>query len=197
MRLFVSAILLACGLAFGAQASAPVASAQTYVDKVAADVLKLVQDEKVAGDAKKQQLNKMFADVVDVPYVARFVLGRNWRTASAAQQQAYLAAYGPFLINNYVARLSKYTGQSYKITGSRADGEDTVVNMDLLDPNGPPVKVDYRVHADAKATGGFKVIDIIVEGVSLLATQRSEFNSVVNSKGIDFLIEALKKKANS
>lgn len=193
MRIFFAAIMMVCGLATASYADdAP--KAQVFVDKVASDVLLLVKDEKITIEDKKSKLNKVFVDVVDVPYVAKFVLGRHWRTATPAQQQAYLSAYGPFLINNYVARLTKYTGQTFKITGSQAAGDAYIVSMKLLDPKGPPILVDYRVRQDAGDV--FKVIDIVVEGVSLLATQRSEFNSVVSNNGVDFLIQALQKKAN-
>ena len=193
MRIFFAAIMMVCGLATASYADdAP--KAQVFVDKVASDVLLLVKDEKITIEDKKSKLNKVFVDVVDVPHVAKFVLGRHWRTATPAQQQAYLSAYGPFLINNYVARLTKYTGQTFKITGSQAAGDAYIVSMKLLDPKGPPILVDYRVRQDAGDV--FKVIDIVVEGVSLLATQRSEFNSVVSNNGVDFLIQALQKKAN-
>jgi len=192
VRILLSTLMILSALAFPAFADdAP--KAQVFVDKVAGDVLALVKNEALPIADKKAKLNQVFVDVVDVPYVAKFVLGRHWRTAAPAQQDAYLSAYGPFLINNYVARLTKYTGQTYKITDARADGDAYVVSMHLLDPKGPPILVDYRVRQDVKTT--FKVIDIIVEGVSLLATQRSEFNSVVSAHNLDFLIQALQKKA--
>jgi phospholipid transport system substrate-binding protein len=193
VRKFLAIMMVWLGLVAPAYADdAP--KAQIFVDKVASDVLVLVQDEKIAVEDKKSKLNKVFIDVVDVAYVAKFVLGRHWRTATPAQQQAYLSAYGPFLINNYVARLTKYTGQTFKITGSQPTGDAYIVSTQLLDPKGPPILVDYRVRQDAGDV--FKVIDIVVEGVSLLATQRSEFNSVVSNNGVDFLIQALQKKAN-
>lgn len=171
-----------------AQATAP----EKFVDSVASQVLSIVKDAKTPIHDKKMKLRGLFTGVVDIPYVAKFVLGRHWRTATPAQQTAYLATYEPFLINNYVGRIAKYTGQTYKLGKGRADGDSYVVTMELLDPNGPSVFVDYRIRAEG---AGYKVIDIAVEGVSLLTTQRSEFNSVVQNKGLDFLIQALEAKA--
>lgn len=186
-------LMLTAGLAVAAgQKSMP--PAQAFIDRIAGDVLKIVQDEAIDAECKTLKLQKLFADTVDIDWMGKFVLGRHYRTAEDEQKIAYLNAYKPFIIQNYVTRLTKYTGQTYEITGTKqgADG-DNLVSMKLLDPNGPPVLVDYRVR-DEKAEG-LKVIDIIVEGVSLITTQRSEFNSVVTNKGLDFLIQALEKKA--
>jgi phospholipid transport system substrate-binding protein len=193
----VRKILAICGLLLGFAAVQAIAAppAQIFVDQVATDVLNIVKIDKLSVGDRKSNLSASLGRVVDVDYVAKFVLGRHWRIATPAQQKAYLAAYGPFLLNNYVARLTKYTGQTYKINGTQADGDAFVVSMQLVDPNGPAVLVDYRVRQDAQTK--FKVIDIVVEGVSLLATQRSEFNSVVSNKGLDVLIQALQKKAEA
>ena len=72
------------------------------------------------------------------------------------------------------------------------DKKNYLVRMELLDPNGPSVVMDYRLRPKGK---GFKVVDIVIDSVSLLTTQRSEFNSEVSKRGLDFLIKALEKKA--
>ena len=85
--------------------------------------------------------------------------------------------------------MTKYSGQTYTLKGARSDGDTSYVTMVINDPAGQNINLDYRL----RDTGGaYKITDITVEGVSLLNTQRSEFKSVVNSKGIDGLIEALK-----
>lgn len=170
-----------------------VAPQQAFIDKIATDVLAIVKNDSMAQADKSAKLEGIFANSVDFDWVAKFVLGRHFKTATPAQQTAYLAAYRPFIIKNYVARLTKYTGQTYKITGTRTGTDGTsLVSMELLDPKGPPVLVDYRVNGKP---GAFKITDIVVEDVSLITTQRSEFNAVVSKNGVDFLIDALKKKA--
>lgn len=171
-------------------AQAAVAPQQAFIDKIASDVLAIVKSDAADKSAK---LENIFATTVDFDWVGKFVLGRHFKTATPAQQTAYLAAYRPFIIKNYVSRLTKYTGQTYKITGTRTSSDGaSLVSMQLLDPKGPPVLVDYRVSGKP---GAFKVTDIVVEDVSLITTQRAEFNAVVSKNGLDFLISALKKKA--
>lgn len=193
-RLLAPALAALCMLLTlsAASAAAPTSPQQTFIDGIASDVLKIVKNDALSTDVKATQLEAIFERAVDFDWVGKFVLGRHFKLASPAQQQAYLAAYKPFLIKNYVSRLTKYTGQTYKITGTKpaSDGA-TLVMMELADPKGPPVLVDYRV--DGKP-GALKVTDIVVEDVSLITTQRSEFNAFVSKNGIDKLIAALNKK---
>lgn len=165
--------------------------AQSYIDGIAKGVLDILKT-KESKASKQSQLETLFSNSVDVPYVAQYVLGRHWRTATPEQQQAYVAAYEPFIVKNYAGKLTKYSGQSYKLKNARNMGDDQVVTMEIVDPGSASVFVDYRLR-EVKNT--YKVVDIAVEGVSLVATQRSEFNAIVNSKGIDGLIAALKKQA--
>ena len=192
LKRFFGPILAALALitTISAAQAATVSPQQAFIDKIASDVLAIVKSDAADKSAK---LENIFATTVDFDWVGKFVLGRHFKTATPAQQTAYLAAYRPFIIKNYVSRLTKYTGQTYKITGARTSSDGaSLVSMQLLDPKGPPVLVDYRVSGKP---GAFKVTDIVVEDVSLITTQRAEFNAVVNKNGLDFLIDALKKKA--
>lgn len=185
---FAAAMLMAA--ATPAHAGSP-ADAQKFIDGVASSVLDVIKT-KDSTATKMGKLESIFSNAVDIPYVGKYVLGRHWNSATPEQQKAYLAAYQPFVIKNYAGKLTKYSGQNYKLKNARGDDGQYVVTMEIVDPGNPSVFVDYTMREDAKA---YKVIDIAVEGVSLRATQRSEFNSIVNSKGIDYLISALQKQA--
>lgn len=191
VKRWIAAALLGMALYSPAYAG-DIEGAKTFVNKVAGDVIDIV---KKPGSKELQQAELMgLIDArVDIDFVAKFVLGKHWRTATEAQRAAYLDAYRPFLKKNYVSRLTRYSGQTFKLGSGRADSDGSyVVNMEIIDPNAANVVMIYRV-VDADK-GNYRIADIVVEGVSLLATQRSEFNSIVTSKGIDYLIEALKKR---
>lgn len=182
-------VALSLGVSTAVSASNPDA-AKAFVDTVAKQVIDVAKSE-TDRSVKQAKIESIFTDKVDINFVAKFVLGKNWRTATPAQQQAYIVAYKPFILKNYASKLAKYSGQTYNLKSARPDGDASVVTMEIVDPNGQNVMVDYRLK---EAGGGFKIVDIAVEGVSLLTTQRSEFNGIVESKGIDGLIEALKKQ---
>ncbi len=187
MKRFLLPLVAALGLALSAHAAG---DGKGFIDKLASQVLEIV---KADGDkaAKQAKIEALFSDKVDINFVAKFVLGKNWRTATPQQQQAYIAAYRPFILKNYAGKLTKYSGQTYTLKGSHVEDDATVVTMVINDPNGQDVNVDYRLHGDE---GSFKIIDIVVEGVSLLSTQRSEFSGIVERKGLDGLIDALKSQ---
>jgi phospholipid transport system substrate-binding protein len=196
MKRFLVAATLAASLAFTslANAAADPAGAKNFVDTTATQVLSLVKNDSLSKEQKQQKIEAIFSDKVDIDFVAKFVLGASWRTSTPQQQQDYIAAYKPFILKNYAQRLTKYSGQTYTLKNARTEGDDNVVTMEIDDPNGQKVNVDYHLRNDS---GSFKIVDIMVEGVSLLQTQRSEFSGIVQSKGVDGLIAALKSQVAS
>lgn len=188
---FLATVMLGMALALPARAG-DVEGAKTFVNGVATQVLEIVK-KPGSKDMQQAELMGLIDAKVDIDFVARFVLGKHWRTATEAQRAAYLDAYRPFLKKNYVSRLTRYSGQTFKVGTARADSDGSyVVNMTIVDPNAANVVMVYRVVEGNKT--GYRISDIVVEGVSLLSTQRSEFNSIVTSKGLDHLIAALKKR---
>lgn len=186
LSIFTAVFLLHSGAAVAGTPQ----EAQKYIDTVSSQVLDIIKTK----DSKAEKLAKLevvFSSAVNIPYVGKYVLGKNWRNATPAQQQAYLDAYKPFVIKNYAGKLTRYSGQNYTLKNARQSGDNYIVTMEIIDPGNASVYVDYRLREENRK---YAVIDIAVEGVSLVATQRSEFNSIVNSKGLDYLIEALKKQ---
>jgi len=104
----------------------------------------------------KELLNEGF----DVPYIGRWVLGRHWNQASPQQQQEYQKLFEQLIVKTYADRFVEYSGETFKITGSRPEGDtDTMVTTQVTRPSGPPVAVDWRVR---KRDGGYKIIDVVV-----------------------------------
>ena len=195
MNRLVFSVLLAASLSISTVAfAANPASAKNFIDGLAVQVLTLVKNEAVSKSEKQSRIEALFSDKVDINFVAKFVLGKHWRTATPQQQTAYVASYKPFILKNYASKLTKYSGQTYTLKNTRVDGDASVVTMEINDPDGQKINVDYRLRDDS---GAFKIVDISVEGVSLLTTQRSEFNGIIENKGIDGLIDALKKQVAS
>ena len=167
--------------------------ASKYVESLASKVVTIISS-KASKEKKKPQIEQIFRDNVDIPWVGRFVMGRFWRQANDAQKTKYLKEYEDFLVTHYASRFSDYSSGTFKITGAHDDGENEFtisMQMQAGDAGAQPVSVDYRVRANGK---GFKVFDVIVEGVSMITTQRSEFASVIGSHDIDYLITQLANK---
>lgn len=188
-------VLIPLNMAFAQGAAGPTA----YVQHVGDAALSVISTKEFTKPQKQEKLEKLFGDNVDFPWVGRFVMGRYWREATPDQRTRYLAAYKKFLLIHYTSRFTDYTGGSFTLVGTKddGDGEYTVtMQMQANDPGNEPVQVDYRIH---KVDGDkeFKIFDVVVEGVGLLSTQRSEFSSVIANKGLDYLINQLAAKSAS
>ena len=197
LRSFAIASVLCASILLQPVAAHAVATddAGKYIDKVAGEALSTISGD-ASKDAKQKKLEKLFATHVDIPWVARFVVGRYWRQASDAQKTSYVKHYERFLIRHYTSRFTDYTSGTYKITGVKDDGDNEfTVSMSLQGTGGKstePVLVDYRVR---KGDAGFRIFDVIVEGISMITTQRSEFSSVLAQHDIDYLTKQLDAKA--
>lgn len=189
--LFLSALFLQAVPARAATGE----EASAYIQHLGDAALEVISNNKASKAQKQSGLEKIFAANVDFPWVGRFVLGRYWREASDAQKKRYQEYYKSFLILHYTSRFSDYSSGTFKVVTAKDDGDDEFsVGMQLQagDGNSDPVYIEYRVRAENK---GFKIFDVIVEGVSMLTTQRSEFASVITTKGLDYLIEQLASKS--
>ncbi len=169
--------------------------AKAFIDGIGKRVIDVLGDESTSDTVKETKLQGLFRECVDVDWIGKFVLGKYWRTANEDQQQRYLSNYSGFLIKSYTSKFKEYTGsETYKILGTKTDDKGrSIVTMELVRPGEASVMVDYKLR---KEGDDLRIFDIVVEGVSLLTTQRSEFASVVSRKGLDYLIDQLGKRAS-
>jgi phospholipid transport system substrate-binding protein len=146
-----------------------------------------------SADTKRATMTKILNDAVDVDGIARFCLGRFWRTATPAQQTEYVQLFHEVLVNNITAKLGEYQGVSFTMGRSRMDGENGVVSTTVTRPNNPATSVDWIVSDPASTP---KVIDVVAEGTSLRLTQRQDYASYLthNGNSVDALIAAMKKQ---
>jgi phospholipid transport system substrate-binding protein len=130
---------------------------------------------------REARFRELFDTDFDCPGIARFVLGRYWRTASEEEQQEFVKLFEDYVVFVYATRLSNFGGEILKVRGSRSDGDGVIVSTDVIHPGAaPPTKIDWRLVTE---NGAYKISDIIVEGISMMTTQRSEFASVVQRNG--------------
>jgi phospholipid transport system substrate-binding protein len=199
LRLFLVAIAICSAATVSATptTAATQADAGKYIESIGSRALAIISDKALDKAGKQTKLEAIFSESVDFNWVSRFVMGRYWRQATDAQKARYTTEYKKFLILNYTSRFTQYSSGSFKVTSSKDTGNNEfLVNMQIQagNKNSDPVYVDYRVRANES---GFKIFDVIVEGVSLLATQRSEFGSVLANEGIDHLIDQLVAKSKT
>lgn len=127
----------------------------------------------------------------DLNFIGRFVLGKYWRQASADQRSDYLKAFSDYVILTYARRLGGFKGQSFAIVDTRVSGEkkDVLVATRIERPRAEPIVAAWRVR---EFDGAPRIIDVVVEGVSMGVTQRQEFASIARRSGIDGLVQILR-----
>lgn len=168
--------------------------ARQFVDNIGKDVLNIINDSSKNDSQKKAQLRQMFSETVDIPWMGRFVLGVGWNQATEGQRTKYMQVYQKYMEEHYTSNFSDYTGSKYTITDvkSKKEGQFTVNMQIKTAKQSADTFAGYRLQATND--GKFKITDIIIEGVSLLVTQRSDFASVIHQKGMDGLISSIEGK---
>ena len=127
------------------------------------------------------RFRELFRTDFGCPGIPRFALGRYWRNASSEEQQEFVKLFEDYVVFVYTARLSNLGDE--KVRGNRrdVDGDGAIVSTDMISAGSTaPVKIDWRFVSD---NGSYKIRDVIVAGVSMAVTQRSEFTSVVQRNG--------------
>jgi len=171
--------------------------ARQFVDSVGKRVLAIVNASGGSEEQKQKQLQQMFTENVDMAWMGQFVLGHAWQQATLEQRDRYMQAYRDYLLARYTTNFADYTGAKYTITDVKSGEEGQVtVNMQIKAPTqSQDTLAGYRLRT--AGNGQFKIIDIIIEGVSLITTQRSEFAAVVQQGGMDALISDLVNKTKT
>jgi len=171
--------------------------ARQFVDSLGKRVLGVMNNSGGNEDQKQKQLQQMFTENVDIPWMGQFVLGHAWQQATPEQREHYLKAYQAYLLAHYTTNFADYTGAKYTITDVKpeASGQFTV-NMQIKTPQQTQdTAAGYRLRTDNN--GQFKIVDIIIEGVSLITTERAEFTAVTQKGGMDALISDLENKTQT
>ena len=191
----VLAFLGAMALAFGvsAQEIAP----DQLVQKITEEVLAAIKSDKQLAAGDKQKAIKLAEEKV-LPYIdfdqaTRLAVGRSWSQASPEQKKRLVSEFRNMLVRTYSNAIEGYQGQTLKVLPSRGkqDPEDTTVRTQFIRAGGQPLPIEFHMRQADKT---WKVYDIVVEGVSLVMTYRSEFDAVVKQEGVDGLIKRLAQK---
>ncbi len=155
--------------------------AEGFIGSVADRGIGFLSDEGLSMEKRKSSFRSLLQKNFDIPTIARFALGRYWKVATPAEQKEYSSLFENMIIEVYSSRFGEYNGEKLEVRGSRAEGKnDILVNSAIVPANGQDIQLDWRVRYKG---GQYKVVDVIVEGVSMAVTQRSDFSSVIQRGG--------------
>jgi phospholipid transport system substrate-binding protein len=197
MKKFAATLLLSIFLGSSfAQDVAPDALVKT----VTLEVVELIAKDKELRAGGRSKL----VDVIEAKVLPHFnfaamtalAMGQSWGKASPEQRKRLVEEFKTLLVRTYASALAAYSEQKFDFRPLRAKPNDTdvTVNVRVMQPGAQPVTIDYSME---KTASGWKVYDVMVGGVSLVANYRTEFNAMVREAGIEGLIKNLQAKNRS
>ena len=146
---------------------------------------------------RQERFRQLFEQDFDIARCARLALGRYWRTATPEQQREFVKLYEDYIVVGYSYRLASLNGEVFKVVGSRTTPEGFSVRSEVTSPQQTtPITVDWLLIPSGDS---FRVADVVVEGISMAITQRSEFASVIVRNGgqLDPLLALMREKTTS
>jgi phospholipid transport system substrate-binding protein len=179
--------VVATGTFIGAPAAAQDAAA--LVSGIADRVMSLLRSG--APDAERERvLSEILRETFDLPAIGRTALGRHWGVATPEQRQKFIEAFVRSEVKVYSGRFKDYAGQSLVVGKVTRASPKELVNARIDQPNGgEPIKMVFEV------VNG-KIVDVVIEGVSMAITRRSDFNGYIQRNGIDGLIAELERRGS-
>lgn len=185
----------AAWLAAGPAARADCPGSEAFVQDAADHSIAILNAPGATDAQRLEGMSKLLFKVADVPLIARIVLGKHWRSATEQQRSAYLDAFRVYALDSLAYRFARLGGEvGFKALGRCVeDGDDALIATEATMSTRPqPVRIDWRVRDTA---GQYKLIDVAVEGVSMVVSNRSEFDAVVGRQGLDALIAQIRGKS--
>lgn len=176
-------------LAFNAPPAYAQSAEAKFVQGLADEAIRVLQNDSQDLAEREENFRSLLLEGFAMEKIGRFVVGRYWKQMSPDQRSDYQKLFSEWILRSYAARLGGYAGQKFIVDkANKTKQKDVFVRTRIVQAESPEIRCDWRVR---KLSGNLKVIDIVVEGVSMLSTQRAEFTSVISKHGPDGLIEAL------
>ena len=172
-------------------------SPQAMIEQTSQQVLQSLRDNRAELDRDPSGVyalvEKQILPHFDFGTMSRWVLGRNWRSASPEQRDQFVEAFKVFLVNRYAGALLEYSNEQLRFPPApTADGDDVTVRSEIVLKRGKPIPVNYSLHRNKQ--GEWKVYDVTIEGVSLVTNYRNSFADQIRAGGMDSLIAKLQER---
>lgn len=189
----LAAALATGGVTGGAGAEQAAVDPKGFIEQLGVYAIEALTEPDLSVSERERRFRDMLDRSFDLPAIGRFVLGRHWRAASEAEREEFLRLFEAFIVKSYAARFADYAGEQFQVHGVRQEQGYAIVRSTVIRPGAENVQVDWRLRG---RDGAFKVIDIVVEGISMVVTQRADFGSAIQSSGgtVAGLLRLLRQK---
>ncbi len=183
---------LGAAAASAATAATPPDSAKALIEKTVVQVLDVLRDKSRSAAQRRLELEKIAHERFDFRTMARLVLARDWKRLDAAKRDEFVDHFTTYLANDYGSRIDRYQEQDVKVMGEQPKPRgDVEVRTKIVGGDNSGAIVDYRMR---KGKDGWRIIDVVIEGISLVANFRDQFREVIARGGPEALLQKLKEK---
>jgi phospholipid transport system substrate-binding protein len=191
LPLAVLILVLAAPAVRPAEAGAPSEQLRTQVDRV----LKVLEDAELKKEPRAKDrraaVRKIANEIFDFTETARRSLGRHWQGRTPAEQQEFVQLFSDLLERTYISRVELYGGEKIVYAGDSIEGDQAKVQTKIQTKSGSDIPVEYRMHRKGER---WLVYDVIIEGVSLVANYRTQFNKIIQTSSYGELVKKMKSK---
>jgi len=158
-------------------------------------VIKLVQNaelQKPANtDKRRTQIREVARGFFDFEDMTKRTLARHWAARTPDERKRFTELFSDLLENSYITKIEAYGGEKIAYLPEQADGDTVTVRSRLMTQRGTDIPIDYRMQ---KAGAAFMAYDILIEGVSLVANYRTQFNRVITQSSYQELVKRMEQK---
>tara|TARA_Y100000768_G_C23706680_1_gene553865 strand:- start:240 stop:716 length:477 start_codon:yes stop_codon:yes gene_type:complete len=151
----------------------------------------ILGNDQIDKDEKNDQFTNLVMSAIDLNLISQFVLSKTWKSATDDQKERYISAFKTYFINSYANKLDQYSGEKIIVSGSDEAGKYIIVDSDIIREGTDTLKINLKWRLLNK-NGDIKIIDLNIEGISLVIAQREEFQSFLSNNEGD--LEALISK---
>jgi phospholipid transport system substrate-binding protein len=172
-------------------------SEEKFVSDFATSAINILGDESLNNNDKNIQFTDLVMSSIDIDFISQLVLGKYWKLASDDQRANYLKAFKAYFISSYANRLDQYSGEEVVVISSNAAKKYVIVKTNIIRDGTETLKIelDWRL---IKRDGRTKIVDLSIEGISLIIAERETFISYLNNNdgNLASLIKMMQSKTN-
>ena len=194
-KLFILLFFGLFGAVFQANAAIDGTEAENFIKKTTQQGIEELINSKVSEAEKKARFTKLFNEDLDLDFIGKFVLGRYWKTSTPKQRTDFIDVYRKLNIQTWSERFNEFKGKHFEFLGTESSksADQIFVNTQVPMDEGAPASVKWRLK---ETNGRLRIVDIVIENVSLAQTARSEYTAYIKKSpnGIDGLIKDLRAR---
>ena len=158
--------------------------AGVFIQSLGDRALGVLADDTLSKTARDREFSALLQEGFDVRAIAAFCIKQYWRKATTEEREEYVRLFTDLIVQTYSARLGAvYSGEAFNVRKVVGDGKDgAMVKSEIVSPSAgsSPIRLDWRVRWPSE---NYKIVDVLVEGISMAITQRDEFVAVIQRNG--------------